>query len=116
MDMETINDAYEWSEWRPFPDPRHNDYLRAPFGCGVYQLRMGKEYIMFGSGANLASRMCSLLPAPYGCGTRKNDDKRRYALSHIKNIKYRTVACKTREEAHQIEKELKSLKIHLFNT
>jgi len=116
MDMKTIDKKYKWSKWLPFPNPIQCDYLHAPFGWGVYHLRKGEKYVLFGSSKNLASRMCSLLPLPSGQGGRKNEAKRKYVLENIKSIDYRTVACKTKEEALQIERELRSLKIHCFNT
>lgn len=70
----------DWSEWRPFPDPRQGDYLYAPFGPGVYELRhrTSGEVILFGQSGNVAHRMTSLLPRPLGQGHRSNRAKQDY--------------------------------------
>ncbi len=116
--MKNIDNKYSWTEWRKFPDPRKGEYLFAPFGYGVYQLRNNKtnEFILFGSGKNLAYRMSSLLPKPFGQGTRNNEEKREYVLNNITNIEYRTVAFISINEMKDCEQELKQLKIHKFNT
>lgn len=98
-----------FSQWRPFPDPRKGEYLTAPFGPGVYELRNAKtgKHILVGIGKNCAHRMTSLLPADKGgCGTRNNTAKRDYLARHLKHIEYRTQATPTREEAMRIEKQM----------
>jgi hypothetical protein len=101
--------VYEWSKWHNFPDPREGEYLYAPFGPGVYQLRRisTHEYITPGSGGNVAHRMSSLLPAPLGCGIRRNEDKRSYVLKYLDDVEYQTLACASKEEAKEKEDELK---------
>jgi hypothetical protein len=99
-----------WSEWQPFPDPRNNDYLYAPFGPGVYELRHKhtEELILFGRSKNVAYRVTSLLPRPLGRGTRRNDAKREYVQKNIEDIEYRTLACASEEEAKEVERQLKA--------
>jgi hypothetical protein len=101
--------AATWSRWRPFPDPRREGYLTAPFGPGCYELRRRsvRKLVLFGMAANVAARMTSLLPAPFSAGTRRNDAKRSYVLRHLADIDYRTGACQTREQAAEIERRLK---------
>jgi hypothetical protein len=84
----------------------------------IYQLRNVKsgEFILFGKGKCCAYRMCSLLPAPYGQGTRNNSPKRSYVLSNIDDIEYRTLAFSTEEEMTITEKEVKASVTYLFNT
>lgn len=98
-------DFGQWSEWRPFPDPREGGYLIAPFGPGVYELRHHStgQGILFGEGGNLAARMSSLLPEPLGCGTRRNEGKRRHVLEHLADVEYRTMATDSREDAKMAE-------------
>ena len=74
--------AREWSDWRRFPDPRKLELLIAPFGPGCYELRNGMQLVLFGKGNHVAERMASLLPPPYGCGTRNNQAKRKYVFEH----------------------------------
>ena len=42
--MEHFENLYNtgWSDWKSFPDPRKGEYLYAPLGSGVYQLRNKK--------------------------------------------------------------------------
>lgn len=119
MTIEEISDKYDWTNWNPFPDPRKGSLLNAPKNkSGVYQLRniCSGEYVLFGISNNLQGRMKSILPAPYGTGTRNNSDKRDYVLEHIDDIEYRYVVTKNRETAAEIDREIKALKIHIFNT
>lgn len=107
-----------WSEWAKFPDPRKQDYLYAPYGPGVYELRNSQtgEFVIFGRSKNLAHRMTSLLPKPYGCGNRKNENKRKYLLANIEVIEYRTIACASEADAKRIENQIKREKTYPFPT
>ncbi len=102
----------EWSKWHPFPDPRKGEYLIAPFGQGVFELRRKstKELVLFGRGSNVASRMTSLLPRPWGRGASRNDYKREYVDENIDDLEYRTMACKGQEESRTEENRLKANK------
>ncbi|HMQ00096.1 MAG TPA: hypothetical protein PKC24_09960 [Cyclobacteriaceae bacterium] len=106
------------TEWRKFPNPEKGEYICAPFGMGVYQLRNAEtgELILFGSGNNIAFRMTSLLPPPLGQGTRNNEAKREYVKKFLSNIEYRTVPCLTESEMKENEKILKSRNNHIFNS
>ena len=121
MDFDDLMNQFKWTVWKPFPNPEKQEYLYAPFGCGVYQLRNQKtgEFILFGGSGNLAYRMTSLLPPPpesYGAGHRSNIEKRNYVWQNIDNVEYRTVTCKNKEEQAHIEQTLRSLNVHIFNT
>lgn len=107
-----------WSEWRDFPDPRLGGYLLAPFGPGAYELRRKStgQLILFGSGKNLARRMTSLLPAPLGTGTRRNEAKRSYVLEYLADIEYRALACLSESEAKAVESQLSGDRRYLFHT
>ena len=96
-----------WSRWAPFPDPRKQQFFRAPFGPGVYELRRQKteKPVLVGFGINCAHRMTSLLPAPYGQGTRDNKGKRKYVLRYIRTIEYRCAACIDESSARALETE-----------
>lgn len=109
---------YHWSEWSKFPDSTRGEYLTAPFGMGVYQLINSKtgQLILFGKGKNLAYRMTSLLPPPYGQGNRNNENKRLYVLKNLHEIQYRTISVTSAKEMKYIEDDLKSENNHLFNT
>jgi hypothetical protein len=116
--MKKLEKKYSWSEWRPFPDPGKGEYLYAPFGFGVYQLlnNRTKEYILFGSGNNLAYRMSSLFPYPLGCGTRKSTIKRDYVLNNLGDMIYRTISFFDETSMKVCEREIKQLNIHIFDT
>ena len=103
--MDILEDK-KWSEWGKFPDPRKEEYLYAPFGCGVYQIRNKNEYILFGRGKNCAFRMSSLLPKPLGQGTRKNDEKSIYVFKNNDSLEYRTIAFNSEYEVINFEKNL----------
>jgi hypothetical protein len=60
--------------------------------------------------------MSSLLPAPLGCGTRKNLAKRQYVLANISRIQYRCVACKSGTDAKALEYELRTKNKYRFQT
>jgi hypothetical protein len=112
-------DFDSWSEWRPFPDPRQRGYLVAPFGPGVYELRIKStaELVLFGQSKNVAHRMTSLLPNPFGSGTRKNLSKKEYILNHLADIEYRTLPFATVQEAKQKENDLRvHKKEYMFST
>lgn len=114
MDIE----KYNWSDWSYFQEPRNGDYLNAPFGMGLYQLKNVKtlENILFGVGNNCAYRMSSLLPKPFGQGTRNNESKRQNILENIEHIQYRTIAFTNRVEMEDAERAIKKLVIHKFST
>lgn len=104
--------AKAWSRWRRFPDPRRGGMLVAPLGAGCYELRLGKEKILAGSGKNVALRMTSLLPKESGgAGTRRNSEKRKCVVENLSKIEYRTFACKDATAAKAFEtRELKKHK------
>ena len=118
--MEEYVELYNtgWSDWRPFPNPEKGEYLYAPFGAGVYQLKNKEtgQYILFGTGRNLAYRMSSLLPEPYGEGTRNNAGKREYVWEHIDDMEYRTIAFASKEMAKSFESFVKMQECYIFNT
>jgi len=117
--MNDILKHKNWTEWKPFPDPRKQEYLFAPFGYGIYQLYNEKEkvkrYVLFGRGKNLALRITTLLPSPLGQGTRNNNEKRNYVLKNLKNILYRTIPLNDEKECRTFESKLKALNIHKYN-
>lgn len=118
MKKSTDVERHNWSEWKLFPDPEKKEYLYAPFWHGVYHLRNSKtnEYVLYGEGGNVAHRMSSILPKPYGQGTRKNENKRKYVLDNLKHIEYRTMACSSKEEALIIQREVKNAYKHIFDS
>lgn len=97
----------QWSEWRLFPDPRKREVLVAPFGAGCYELRVGTQLLLFGRSSHVAYRMTSLLPEPFGRGTRNNLGKRNDVMARLGMVEYRTLACATIEEATLEEEKLR---------
>ena len=110
--------AGTWSSWRAFPDPRTGAYLYAPFGPGVYELRNARtsELVLFGRSKNLAWRMSSLLPRPHGAGSRRNEEKKKYVLTHLADIEYRTKACGSDVLAAREEQDLRMTNSYIFPT
>ena len=103
-----------WSKWEKFPDPLKGEYLNAPIGPGVYQLRDKKtgELIMFGRSKNVAFRMTSLIPD--GSGMRKNTRKSEYVGDNLNDVEYRTIAFKTEDEAKEFETYVKHQGTYIF--
>lgn len=114
MQMEDL----KWTEWKAMPSPENCKSIEGPISSGVYQIRSRKtkEFIQFGESKTCQKRMKSFFPKPYGTGTRNNENKRIYILNHWRDLDYRTIETKTKEEAVKIDRFLKSLNIHLFNT
>lgn len=104
-----------WSGWEKFPNPLKGEYLYAPIGPGVYQLRNKKtgELILFGRSKNVAARMTSLIPD--GQGTRNNQDKKDYVRWHLDDIEYRTIPFSTENEAIEFETYVRENAEHIFN-
>ena len=107
-----------WSVWLPFPDPRRAEYISAPIGPGIYELRDKDtgELVLVGCAKNCAQRMSSLLPAPLGAGTRRNSRKRDYVLTHLESIEYRTAGFASRSLARACESTRRSLASYRFPT
>lgn len=104
-----------WSDWKPFPDPKKKEYLCAPIGCGVYQLRNVKtdEFVLFGRSKHVAYRMSSLLPS--GPGTRNNVKKRKYVAENLPYIKYRTIALNSEKATRTFEAFVKKQEAYIFH-
>ncbi len=113
-----IDTIKNWSEWKAMPSPENCRDIDGPDGPGVYQIKNRKtdEFIQFGESGTCQKRMKSFFPKPYGVGTRNNENKRIYVLNNWKNLEYRTVETNTKEDAVEIDKYLKSLNNHKFNT
>jgi hypothetical protein len=79
---------------------------RGSFGPGCYELRNGRQLILYGRGVNVPYRMTSLLPAKLGRGKRNNEKKREYVLKNLGRIEYRTLACADGDEAKAQERKL----------
>ena len=113
-----MSDAIAWGKWRSFPNPGQEEYLFAPFGPGVYQLRRVSidQDVYVGQSGNVAYRMSSLLPVTSGgCGGRKNRSLRDFVALHLQDIEYRTVACASKEDAAALEAHALSVHNCLFN-
>ncbi|MDP2174540.1 MAG: hypothetical protein Q8K70_01375 [Bacteroidota bacterium] len=108
----------EWTDWRPMPSPDNCKEIIGPDGPGVYQIRNKNtdEFIQFGESKTCQYRMKSLYPKPFGIGTRNNESKRLYILNNWKFLEYRTAKTNSKEDAVKIDRYLKSLNNHKFNT
>lgn len=110
--------ACEWSDWQPFPAAEQLHAIDAPIGPGVYELRLTESQVPVycGKSVTVANRMRSLLPKPWGRGTRNNAGLRYYVLENIARIEYRTAALPSGEEAQMLETAMKRKKRYLFHT
>jgi hypothetical protein len=107
-----------WSEWRSFPSSTKGNTLVAPIGPGVYELRHKSTHrlIRVGESTTVAKRMKSLLPPPYGTGTRNNLEVRNYILANVADVEYRALACQTKEEAKRVQDDMLASSEYLFHT
>jgi len=64
--MPTNSPTPTWSRWRPFPNPRADESLTAPFGPGLYELRRRSDQrlILIGVGDNVATHAHTHRPSP----------------------------------------------------
>lgn len=60
--------------------------------------------------------MTSLLPKPFGRGTRNNKNKQIYVLNNLQDIEYRTISFIESNDAKRFESYIKSVEQYLFNT
>jgi hypothetical protein len=106
----------KWSKWIAFPDPRKFQFINAPLGPGVYQLknRATNELVLFGRGGHCAHRMTSILPKPLGCGRRNNSAKCEYVLANLDDIEYRCFPCASKADAVILERKVKGVGPYLF--
>ena len=113
-----VNHDYAWSGWSPFPAKETLYDIDAPIGPGVYELRIAdtSEPVYCGKSKTVSTRMQSLLPKPWGKGTRNNAGLRSFMLENIEKIEFRTVALSTDWEAQQLETMMKRNKLYLFHT
>ncbi len=104
-----MSDDYEWSKWCPFPAKEMLYDIDAPIGPGVYEIRLANnsEPVYCGKSKTVSTRMQSLLPKPWGKGTRNNAGLRSFILENIEKIEYRTVSLSTDWEAQQLETMMK---------
>ena len=98
----------EWTNLTPFPDPRKGEFITAPLGAGIYELydHAARRWVLVGYSKNVAYRMTSLLPKPFGAGHRSNKAKQDYIYKNLSSISYRTKACHNGNEARKEEQKL----------
>ena len=87
-------------------------------GPGVYELRNRAtgELVLIGSAKNCCYRLSSLLPAPWGQGTRRNSKKRDYVFKTIADIEYRYQHCSSDVEARVVERKRLKEADYVFKT
>lgn len=92
-----------WTDWRPAPNPGTDEALLAPIGPGTYELRLiSGELLLLGSAPNLAARLAEILSSTGASRTGRGDADRRYLVSNLHNLQYRTRTCATFAEARLI--------------
>lgn len=95
--------ANSWAAFKQFPNRQFGEYVEAPIGPGVYEVRhvLTGELVAFGHAANVAQALASLSPDPslmsWLTGLIRGDI--RYAINELE---YRTCAAKTLNEAKTI--------------
>ncbi len=95
-----------WADWKPFPDSTIGEYLDAPIGPGVYEVRHTEtgEIIAFGNSAEVAQALTDVIRGPAGWGKvfgRKN------ASHRASDLEYRTCAARSAREAKSVAERLR---------
>jgi len=99
--------ANSWVAFKRFPDRHFGEYVEAPIGPGVYEVRhvLTGELVAFDHAANVARALASLSPRPslmsWLTDFIRNDI--RYATNELE---YRTCAATTLDEAKMITNHL----------
>ena len=135
-EVEKRIESYNWTDWTSFPIPSDCGWIEGsnknnlrqifrkilckPDSIGVYQLRDVKlnKNVLFGITTlqTLEKRMASLLPTKSGgISGRNNETKKNYIKNNIKNIEFRVLYVSAINTIN-IEKDIKSLENHLYNT
>jgi hypothetical protein len=80
-----------WTEWKPFPDPYHGEYIAAPLGPGVYEVcdASTRDQVAFGCTQKLADSLAGVLKS--GKARKKSFFSRRQPL-RSGALEYRTWA------------------------
>ena len=76
----------------------------------VHRPAPGRDAVLFGCGRNVAQRMSSLLPEPWGCGRRNNTRKRQAVFDNLGVVEYQTLACDSRGAAAAEEAKVRARK------
>jgi hypothetical protein len=88
-----------WTEWKPFPDPFHGQYIAAPIGPGVYEVcdASTREQIAFGCTYNVAEALTAVLKP---VKARKRSFFRRWRTRDLNSqLEYRTWATDSLSDA-----------------
>jgi hypothetical protein len=92
-----------WAAWKFFPDPRSGEYLDAPFGPGVFEVRDIEtgEQVAFAPSRNVARSLATLMP-PSRSGLRALFPHRTRLMHPGHELEYRTRPARTIREAKAI--------------
>lgn len=101
-----------WSSWKRFPDAKSGEFVQAPIGPGVYEVRhtLTGRVVAFGPARNVARKL-SALNVNGGIGRKLARLFRRQArISRVPDLEYRTCAASSRAEAKTAARRLHSLR------
>ncbi|MSO66414.1 MAG: hypothetical protein EXR03_07450 [Pseudolabrys sp.] len=103
--------AQTWSSWKRFPDAQIGDYVEAPIGPGVYEVRhtMTGRVVAFGHAGNVANAI-SDLKVNGGAGPLARLFGRQPLVSRVSDLEYRTCAATSRAEAKTTASRLTGLR------
>jgi hypothetical protein len=100
-----------WSSWKRFPDVASGDYVEAPMGPGVYEVRhtLTGRVVAFGHASNVANAL-SDLKLHGGVGTFARLFRKQPLVSRVSDLEYRTCAAASRAEARTAASRLLGLR------
>jgi len=113
-DQSGIRGAYpmqSWTGWKRFTDAHGAEFVDAPAGPGVYEVRhtLTGRVVAFGHARNVASALDEL-KRNGGIGTFARLFRRQLPVSRISDLEYRTCAAATRSEAKTTAQRLLGLR------
>lgn len=99
-----------WSNWKRFPNALSGDFVEAPIGPGVYEVRHTNtgELIAFGHAGNVANAIAELKVD--GGGAWARIFRRDNPTPEVDNLEYRTCAAATRADAKTTAHRLMGLR------
>ena len=100
-----------WSNWKRFPDVKGGDYIEAPAGPGVYEVRhtLTGRVMAFGHAGNVANTIADL-KFDGEVGPLAKFFGRQPLVSRLADLEYRTCAAASRADAKTAAQRLLGLR------
>lgn len=100
-----------WSTWKRFPNAQSGDFVEAPIGPGVYEVRHSDtgELIAFGHAGNVANAIADL-KVDGGGSSWSRIFRRDNPMPQVNSLEYRTCATASRADAKTTAHRLMGLR------